>query len=753
MTEVLQKAMGSLENQLLHFETQNMPDIVKELDQWLDGEYNCNISSIERVHELLQILEDIKKSKSEQQTKKSKEKLFFIFQTDAKKREQYKIDNNNKKKTEEVTRHMSEKDPSIPVYSYKDIQGLLINSQRKVSNLRYTNEQEALKLEKTRSLLDICEALSSVKSKHTESQLVLREKLLQTLDAFVMQYGGVAFFAPLDIESNASIGATRKTDTFTLEEMKFIDYVWSTSTENYVTKMASFGLRSPQLANAPMFRTVLLSRRFMMIDTEKVNLPENHFPLETALLIPVVINKQSVAMLGLGNGKYNQMDASILYEILPKIWTDVILESVAKANKKHEDTVRLQNVEKRVEMAKKMLLQLNQVMQDDDDIVVLTKEKYLRQKLKEMANFFEDEFGGLVFVAPTKVEININLLSLVESSESGSSGGSDKEGQETKNFIDQYEFMSYVFSNSARQIRKTVMKNFKKPVLKNSMLFKKAVESQQPMYFSDTSKMKLPNGHFPMSSVLLVPIVVNLECCGLVGIANGKTDKLSGDVIFDVLSTSWFTILQQCFSRIDLRYKERIINNTLLQDVNGNSVNNSAFKRKGSITDISVNSQNTVLVFIKLTGIVKLCKVLDADHLIEMINSFYAKFDKFSAQCGIEKIDTFSDFYIAGLGHKDMHDSRVAGNPLYACANFAIAVRDLMNEFNKNTEIPDELKENTLNVKVAIGTGFPLLTGTFESSKVDIFGDLCDQTKKLALKSPIGSIGLTEKAMMNHLNY
>ena len=591
--------------------------------------------------------------------------------------------------------------------------------------------------------MDICEALSSVKSKHTESQLVLREKLLQTLDAFVMQYGGVAFFAPLDIESNASIGATRKSDTFSLEEMKFIDYVWSTSTENYVSKMASFGLRSPQLANAPIFRSCLLSRRFMMVDLEKVVLPENHFALETALLIPVVINKQSVAMLGLGNGKYGKMDASILNEILPKIWTDVILESVAKANKKHEDTIRLQNVEKRVEMAKEMLLRLNKVMQDDDDITIVTKEKYLRQKLREMANFFEDEFGGLVFIAPTKVEININLLSLVESSES--SGGSDKDG-EMKSSIDPFEFMSYVFSNSAKQIRKTVMKSFKKPVLKNAPLFRKAVETKQPLYFSDTSKMKLPQGHFPMSSVLLIPIVVNLECCGVVGIANGKTDKLTGDVIFDVLSTSWFTILQQCFSRIDLRYKERTLNNNQFLDPAS-----SAFKRKGSITDISLNNQNSVLVFIKLTGIVKLCKVLEADHLIEMINSFYSKFDQFAIQCGVEKVDTFSDFFIAGLGHRGsvLHqNSKLIGNPLYACANFAIAVRDLMNEFNKNETIPNELKENNLNVKIAIGTGFPLLTGTFESTKVDIFGDLCDKTKILALKTPIGSIGLTEKAAM-----
>ena len=114
MAEALQKAMGSLENQLLYFEKEKNASIVRELDQWLDGEYRYNISSIERVHELLQLLEIIKKSKNDSEILKSKEKLFFIFQTDTKKREQFKIDKDNKKKTEEITKHMSEDDHTIP---------------------------------------------------------------------------------------------------------------------------------------------------------------------------------------------------------------------------------------------------------------------------------------------------------------------------------------------------------------------------------------------------------------------------------------------------------------------------------------------------------------------------------------------------------------------------------------------------------------------------------------------------------------
>jgi hypothetical protein len=588
---------------------------------------------------------------------------------------------------------------------------------------------------RNKSLLDICEALGSVKSKHTESLLVLREKLLQTLDAFVMQYGGVAFFAPLDIQSNSSIGARRKTDTYSLEEMEFIDYVWSTSTESYVSKMTSFGLSSPKLSKAPLFRTVLLSRRYMVMNMDKVVLPENHFSLETALLIPVVINKQSVAMLGLGNGKYTNMDASILFEILPKIWTDVILESVARANKKHEDTVRLQNVEKRVEFAKSMLLKLNNVMKnDDEEIVGMSREKYLRKKLLEMANFFEEEVGGLVFVAPTKVEININLLSLSESSHSGS-GSSGHSGNEEKAPIDPFEFMTYVFSNSGRSIRKTVMKKFKKPVLKNSELFMKAVTTKEAMFFPDTSKMKLPQGHFPMSSVLLVPIVVNLECCGLVGIANGKTDKLIGDVLFDVLSTSWFTILQQCFSRIDLKNKER---SSKIKDF---EIPN---RKKGTITKVT-SSKNSVLVILKITGIFKICKLLNADSFLGLLNSFYSKFDVFLQQCDLQKVDTVSEYYIGGVGFKDSNVENIDAS-IQSCANFALAAKDLIDAFNNEEFLPDELKNNPFGIKIAITSGLPLLTGLIGTSsyKYDLFGELLQKTKLFISKSPSSCIVVME---------
>jgi hypothetical protein len=428
------------------------------------------------------------------------------------------------------------------------------------------------------------------------------------------------------------------------------------------------------------------------------------------------------------------MDASILFEILPKIWTDVILESVARANKKHEDTVRLQNVEKRVEFAKSMLLKLNNVMKnDDDEISGLSREKYLRKKLLEMANFFEEEVGGLVFVAPTKVEININLLSLTESSQSGS-GSSGHSGNEEKAAIDPFEFMTYVFSNSGRSIRKTVMKKFKKPVLKNSEIFMKAVTSKESMFFSDTSKMKLPQGHFPMSSVLLVPIVVNLECCGLVGIANGKTDKLIGDVLFDVLSTSWFTILQQCFSRIDLKNKERL----KIKDFEIPNI-----RKKGTITKVT-STKNAVLVIVKLTGIFKICKLLNADSFLGLLNSFYSKFDIFLQQCDLQKVDTISEYYIGGMGFKDSNSNMEAS--VHSCANFALAAKDLIDAFNNEEFLPDELKNNPFGIKIAITSGLPLLTGLIGTSsyKYDLFGELLQKTKLLISKSPSSCIVVME---------
>jgi hypothetical protein len=143
--------------------------------------------------------------------------------------------------------------------------------------------------------------------------------------------------------------------------------------------------------------------------------------------------------------------------------------------------------------------------------------------------------------------MNLNLIKM----ESTNDSSSDTEKLENK-----FTFMKYVFSKTAEKIRTNVMKHFSPPNLKRAKLLLEVVKTQKPMLFKDTTTVKLPDGHFPLASILVIPIVVSLETVGLVGLANGKYKENDGKILSDVFSQSWFYLLQESLSRMELKFNE-----------------------------------------------------------------------------------------------------------------------------------------------------------------------------------------------------
>jgi hypothetical protein len=115
------------------------------------------------------------------------------------------------------------------------------------------------------------------------------------------------------------------------------------------------------------------------------------------MLIPVVINKQSRALVGLANGFYSKQDSEIIFEVLPRMWTNVILESVAKTEKDRKARGLLEETAKEVEETKKMVSALMNIMRDDDEDSNqqhLDRDKMLKKKLTVIADYLEERFGG-----------------------------------------------------------------------------------------------------------------------------------------------------------------------------------------------------------------------------------------------------------------------------------------------------------------------------------------------------------------------
>jgi hypothetical protein len=104
------------------------------------------------------------------------------------------------------------------------------------------------------------------------------------------------FLAPLDVPANSSLGSKKIQGTETdLTDLNFLEYVWSTSSKSVLSEMAGQHLKEPKLSRSSSFQLILLSKRFKLLEGSSVKVPEGHFKLKSVLLVPVVMNKQSVA--------------------------------------------------------------------------------------------------------------------------------------------------------------------------------------------------------------------------------------------------------------------------------------------------------------------------------------------------------------------------------------------------------------------------------------------------------------------------
>lgn len=529
--------------------------------------------------------------------------------------------------------------------------------------------------------------------------------------------------APLDIPQNSSLGADIHERHW--DEFEFIDYVWSTSTTYLVEEMKGFGLSSPKLSNSALFRHLLLSKRFMILEVEKLKLPEAHFDIKSGLLVPVVVNKQSVALLGLANGTYTTQDAEIIFEIIPKMWTNVIVESVSKATRKLEDTERLQAIENRVEEGKKMSFALSQVLKGDETDVTLTKTKLLKKKLFDIANYLEDKYGGICFIAPLRVTMNLALLK-TSINTSQSSEASENELEFKKG--DEERFMSYVFSKTANTIRKTAMKGVSKPKLENTKIMLEVVRTKKAQYYPDCTGLKLPSNHFPMTTALLVPININDQVVALVGIANGKITQLDGDILADVLSTSWFGIIQGCLSDYEKEKGEK--SKTVKTIPKIQQSDDTAKYDKASIVIIQIDTVNHMISNVK------------EQNLIDFVNYVFSKLEFLCGQFGLRKISNSSNIFIAGAGLTKSLTTHET-----SAINFCLGFLDELSIINKVAEFSDDIKAQfPTKIRCAIGTG-SVVGGIFDQDEkafYNVFGEAVELARELKTRCSTNEILISE---------
>lgn len=498
--------------------------------------------------------------------------------------------------------------------------------------------------------------------------------------------------------------------------------------------MKKKGLAPPRLSKCSLFVQILISKQFKFLKPELTLLPSAHFDISNVLAIPIVINRSSVALICLANGKYEQLDAEVMFDILPNLWQNVVLGSIERENKAAEGIVRLKSIEKRLDQGSKMTIALSNIWkQDDVDIENLSRRKMLKIKLQDMTNFLEREYGGIVFAGPTYAGINANFFLLRDTGESETSGSeSDTGGKE-----DEYKFMSFVLSESGEKIRESVMHDMKPPVLKKARAMLKCAQDKKPLLIDDTTSLSLPQRHFPLTSVLLVPVVVNNSTVCIVGLANGKYTEIDGNVLQDVLSTSWLALLQESFARIDLKFKENLLNQTL-PDFMVKKI------KQTQSTNVAIQYEKISIVFSDFVNFTTFSKGLHPTHLVDFLNNIFTRFDKLAGAHKVEKIKTIGDGYMAAGGISEDGQTDHA----MACCNFAWAMCQEVEKFNHEYSHHEEIKKRLpIEIRVGVATGGPIIAGIIGSTKLqyDIWGETVNLSSRMESSGVPGRVQISEE--------
>ena len=118
-------------------------------------------------------------------------------------------------------------------------------------------------------------------------------------------------------------------------------------------------------------------------------------------------------------------------------------------------------------------------------------------------------------------------------------------------------------------------------------------------------------------------------------------------------------------------------NEELLNNVLPKSIAARLKKKEPTIAD---GFQNASILFADLTGFTRLSLKLKPNDLVEMLDTIFSRFDELVDQYGLEKIKTIGDEYMVASGIPIPREDHAE-----ALANFALAMRDSLHEYNQNT--------------------------------------------------------------------
>lgn len=184
---------------------------------------------------------------------------------------------------------------------------------------------------------------------------------------------------------------------------------------------------------------------------------------------------------------------------------------------------------------------------------------------------------------------------------------------------------------------------------------------------------------------------------------------------------------------IEQKVSERLLLNVLPQAIVGRLKEQSVFIAESFMPLIADNFPDVSVLFADIVGFTKFSAGVNPEKLVILLNEIFSEFDNIADNCGLEKIKTIGDSYMAAAGIP----VPVADHAVRA-AHMALDMMDALGAFNRRSGY-------ALQMRIGINSG-AVVAGIIGKRKFiyDLWGDTVNTASRMESHGVPGRIQIME---------
>jgi class 3 adenylate cyclase len=164
-----------------------------------------------------------------------------------------------------------------------------------------------------------------------------------------------------------------------------------------------------------------------------------------------------------------------------------------------------------------------------------------------------------------------------------------------------------------------------------------------------------------------------------------------------------------------------------------------ATELKDGIHTIAQHYDDITVLFSDIVSFTKTSSGHSAAEIVEALNNLFTRFDRRAERCGVEKIKTIGDAYMATCGVPEPNENHVM-----IMIDFAKGMLEDLAEYNKTAKIQ-------FNIRIGLNCG-PATAGIIGRKKFiyDVWGDTVNVASRMETAANPGGIRVSE-SVFKHL--